>query len=61
MYLAQVVNLSDDDMQAVNDIHKKPGMHKSLLTHHKLDGTVFGWTYGELGWKMTTGGIVASE
>jgi len=45
-------------MEALNNVHKKPNMHKSLLTYHKPDGTVFGWTYEQLGWPMTVGGIV---
>ncbi|GLB37387.1 putative aado keto reductase [Lyophyllum shimeji] len=55
----KVVRLSDDHMRAIDAIHSQPGMHKSLLKYHAPDGTVFGWTYEELGWNMTTGGIVA--
>ncbi|EIN09898.1 Aldo/keto reductase [Punctularia strigosozonata HHB-11173 SS5] len=56
----QLLKLSEDDMAAVNAIHKKPGMHKSISVVHTLsdDGTVFGWTYEQLGWNMVKGGIV---
>ncbi|KAF9039521.1 Aldo/keto reductase [Hymenopellis radicata] len=54
----KIVTLSDDQMKTINGIHLQPGMHKSLLTYHKPDQTVFGWTYKQLGWNMTTGGTV---
>ncbi|KAI0918877.1 hypothetical protein AcV5_001943 [Taiwanofungus camphoratus] len=55
-----LLDLSDDDMTVLNSIHKKPGMHKSLLTYHNYanDGLIFGWTYEQLGWPMKKGGIV---
>ena len=58
----QLVDLTEDDMQCLNGIHKKPGMHRSLLRYHtnREDGTVFGWTYDDMGWNMVRGGIVAS-
>jgi glycerol 2-dehydrogenase (NADP+) len=46
-------------MNAIDNIHKAPGMHKSLLGYHSADGSVFGWTYEELGWNMKPGGLVA--
>ncbi|KAG6920012.1 hypothetical protein DXG01_010080 [Tephrocybe rancida] len=55
----EVVSLSESDMRAIDGIHTRPGMHKSLLKYHAPNGTVFGWTYDWLGWNMTTGGIVA--
>jgi glycerol 2-dehydrogenase (NADP+) len=54
----QLVKLSAEDMKTIDGIHKKPGMHKSLLAYHKDDGKVFGWTYDQLGWNMTKGGSV---
>lgn len=45
-------------MTIIDNIHKKPGMHRSLLKYHKDDGTVFGWTYEWLGWNFTKGGVV---
>lgn len=46
-------------MDAIDAIHKQPGQHRSLLGYHnKDDNSVFGWTYEQLGWNMTTGGVV---
>jgi len=45
-------------LKLIDDLHKEPGMHKSLLPYHSPEGSVFGWTYEELGWDMTIGGIV---
>ncbi len=47
-------------MQTINDIHKKPGMHRSLLAYHASDGTFFDWTYEQLGWPMSVGGFVTA-
>ncbi|KAJ7125043.1 aldo/keto reductase [Mycena epipterygia] len=50
-----------EDMSIVDNLHKEPGMHKSLLVFDdKKDGTVFGWTYEQLGWKMAVGGHVTN-
>ncbi|PBK91715.1 aado/keto reductase [Armillaria gallica] len=54
----QLVKLSDAQVGQVNDIHLQPGMHKSLLGYHQPDGTVFGWSYEELGWNMVKGSVV---
>ncbi|KAF8639508.1 hypothetical protein AX17_001413 [Amanita inopinata Kibby_2008] len=51
-----LVKLQEEDMKTMNEFHSQPGMHKSLLAYHAPNGTVIGWTYKELGWKMTTGG-----
>jgi glycerol 2-dehydrogenase (NADP+) len=49
-------------MAAVGGLHKGLGMHKSLLPFDdKKDGTVFGWTYEQLGWKMVVGGAVPTD
>ncbi|TFK81028.1 Aldo/keto reductase [Polyporus arcularius HHB13444] len=58
-----LIKLSDEDMTALNVIHRKPGMHRSLLRYHSnsQDGTVFGWTYEQMGWNMVKGGIVADK
>ena len=45
-------------MKAVNNLHREPGMHRSLIAYHEPDKTVFGWTYDQLGWNMSVGGIV---
>ncbi|KAI0827824.1 Aldo/keto reductase [Trametes gibbosa] len=55
-----LIKLSKVEMDTLDAIHKKPGMHRSLLRYHEYnpDGTIFGWTYEELGWNMSKGGIV---
>ncbi|EJF55737.1 Aldo/keto reductase [Dichomitus squalens LYAD-421 SS1] len=54
-----LIKLADEDMLAIDAIHKKAGMHRSLLRYHKnsSDGRIFGWTYEQLGWNMKQGGI----
>ena len=46
-------------MAKINGVHKKPGMHRSLLQYHTPEGTVFGWKYEQLGWPLKVGGFVA--
>jgi len=53
-----LIHLPEDDMTAVNNLHREPGMHRSLVAYHEPDKTVFGWTYDQLGWNMAVGGIV---
>ncbi|OCH91951.1 Aldo/keto reductase [Obba rivulosa] len=53
-----LVKLSDEDVKTVDELHQKPGMHRSLANYHAEDGTVFGWSYEELGWPMSKGGVV---
>ncbi|KAF7298090.1 Aldo-keto reductase [Mycena chlorophos] len=54
-----LVKLSDEDFATVDNLHKTPSMHKSLLVFDdKKDGTVFGWTYNQLGWNLKVGGHV---
>ncbi|KAJ7072596.1 NADP-dependent oxidoreductase domain-containing protein [Mycena amicta] len=54
-----LVKLSPEDFAAVDNFHKSPGLHKSLLVFdNKKDGTVFGWTYDQLGWNIKVGGEV---
>lgn len=48
-------------MKLIDEIHFQPDMHKSLLTYHSASNSVFGWTYQDLGWDMTTGGVVQSS
>ncbi|KAF9453991.1 aldo/keto reductase [Macrolepiota fuliginosa MF-IS2] len=55
------ITLSSEDFQAIDDIHKEPGMHKSLLKYHTASKSVFGWTYEELGWNFSVGGVVSSK
>lgn len=55
----QVVDLSDEEMAALDGFHKKPGMHRSVCGFHsaELGGSCWGWTYEQLGWQMTLGGV----
>ncbi|KAF7315200.1 Aldo-keto reductase [Mycena indigotica] len=53
-----LLQLSDQDMHALNTLHRQPGMHRSLVPFHADYGGVFGWTYEWLGWKMAKGGYV---
>ncbi|PSS31102.1 hypothetical protein PHLCEN_2v2358 [Hermanssonia centrifuga] len=55
-----LIKLTPEEMQTINDIHKKPGMHRSLLAYHASDGTFFDWTYEQLGWPMSVGGFVTA-
>lgn len=53
----QLVQLTSKEMATIGDIHKKPGMHRSLVDYHTPEGTVFGWTYDQLGWAFDVGGF----
>ncbi|KXN86116.1 Glycerol 2-dehydrogenase (NADP(+)) [Leucoagaricus sp. SymC.cos] len=55
-----LITLSLEDLKAIDEVHKEPGMHKSLLLYHSPNGGALGWTYEELGWNMSPGGIVKS-
>ena len=46
-------------MELLDKLHGNPGMHRSVCGFHSLDlgGSCFGWTYEQLGWELTGGGI----
>lgn len=46
-------------MAALDALHTKPGMHRSVCGFHSPDlgGSCFAWTYDQLGWDMAIGGI----
>lgn len=50
LYFVKLVPLSKDDMEIIDGLHRMPNMHKSLLVFDNKPGTVFGWTYDQLGW-----------
>lgn len=53
------LDLAQEDVELIDEIHREPGMHKSLLfPYHTSTGSITGWSYGDLGWNMTSGGIV---
>ncbi|KAF5345341.1 hypothetical protein D9758_008429 [Tetrapyrgos nigripes] len=56
-----LIALDEKDMETLDQFHQQPGMHRALSDVHNPDGKVFGWTYAQLGWNMTTGGFVVSE
>lgn len=58
--IGQLIQLDSDDMKVLNEYHKKPSMHKSLVPYH-VNGTVLGWTYEQLGWNMHGNGLVKDE
>ncbi|KAI0632007.1 Aldo/keto reductase [Trametes polyzona] len=55
----ELVHLTAEEMDILDRLHKKPGMHRSVCGFHAsaLGGSCFGWTYRQLGWQMTTGGV----
>ncbi|KAI0071095.1 Aldo/keto reductase [Panus rudis PR-1116 ss-1] len=55
----QLIQLSTSEMETLDRFHTKPGMHRSICGFHstELGGSCFGWTYAQLGWEMTAGGI----
>jgi len=57
-----IVPLSKLDRALIDELHTMPDMHKSLLVFdNKGDGTVFGWSYEQLGWKLVVGGRVPTD
>ncbi|KAI0319706.1 Aldo/keto reductase [Amylostereum chailletii] len=52
-----LVTLDEEDMKTLNELHKKPGMHRSLFFTKDTD-KVAGWTYDQLGWNRVAGGFV---
>jgi glycerol 2-dehydrogenase (NADP+) len=55
------VKLTEDEMTSISAAHMKPGLHRSLLPPVSDDGTIFGWTYAQLGWNMAGDGEVTAE
>ncbi|KAF5347158.1 hypothetical protein D9758_011091 [Tetrapyrgos nigripes] len=56
----RLVQLGPEAMKVLDNLHKKEGMHRSVCGFHSSDlgGSCFGWTYEQLGWNMTLGGIM---
>ncbi|KZV98103.1 aado/keto reductase [Exidia glandulosa HHB12029] len=54
------ITFDAEDVGALDAFHKRPGMHRSLLSYHSIEDVigVFGWSYEQLGWSMVKGGIV---
>jgi glycerol 2-dehydrogenase (NADP+) len=47
-------------MQVLDQLHLKPGMHRSVCGFHSLElgGSCFGWSYEQLGWDFGPGGVM---
>jgi len=55
----ELIVLDGDDVDAVNSLHRAPGMHKNLLMEARPPtGTVCGWTFEEMGWNIDKTGKV---
>ncbi|KAF9078475.1 aldo/keto reductase [Rhodocollybia butyracea] len=54
-----VIELSAEDMEAIDNLHLQPNMHRTLCYYEKtsVEDKIGGWTCEELGWDMV-GGIV---
>jgi len=51
----EIVKLDDEDFQLIDNLHKKPGMHRQLLASlmpNPDTGLLFGWTHDQLGWNL---------
>jgi len=60
----QLLKLDQEDFEAIDNLHKEPGMHKQLITSPAFDmvnGTVIGWTFEQMGWKLKKGSGEAFE
>ncbi|VDC01498.1 unnamed protein product [Peniophora sp. CBMAI 1063] len=53
-----ILKLDEADVKTIDNLHKQPGLHRSLLAFlHSKEG-VMGWTYEQLGWPFDEKGIV---
>ncbi|THU87872.1 aado/keto reductase [Dendrothele bispora CBS 962.96] len=59
----RLIQLDEDSMTVLDNLHQKEGMHRSVCGFHSTDsgGSCFGWTYEQLGWGMTVGGVVLTR
>ncbi|ETW75513.1 hypothetical protein HETIRDRAFT_482239 [Heterobasidion irregulare TC 32-1] len=46
---SSVMKLDEADMRALDTLHERPRMHRSLLTYPGSNGSILGWTYEQLG------------
>ncbi|OJT02054.1 Aldose reductase B [Trametes pubescens] len=55
----ELIQLTAEEMDILDRLHTKTGMHRSVCGFHSPDlgGSCFGWSYDQLGWQMTTGGV----
>jgi len=52
------VDLLPEENAGLDNIHRDPGMHRSVCGYHSPGGMCSGWTYEQLGWPMKENGIV---
>ncbi|VDC01505.1 unnamed protein product [Peniophora sp. CBMAI 1063] len=55
-----IVKLEDADVKAIDELHKQPGLHRSVLGYH-TDAGVHGWTHEQLGWPFDAEGVVVKS
>ncbi|VDC01507.1 unnamed protein product [Peniophora sp. CBMAI 1063] len=53
-----LVRLAEEDMKAIDELHMKPGLHRSMLAYLHSEKGVLGWTYEQLGWPFDSNGVV---
>ncbi|KAK7028270.1 Aado keto reductase [Favolaschia claudopus] len=58
-----LVELSSEEMTALDNLHLSPGMHRSVCGFHSTDlgGSCFGWIYAQLGWDLALGGVASDS
>ncbi|KAF9478004.1 Aldo/keto reductase [Pholiota conissans] len=58
-----IIKLTPEEMHTLDILHHTPGLHRSACGFHSplLGGSAFGWTYDQLGWEMTLGGIATQK
>ncbi|KAJ3998710.1 Aldo/keto reductase [Lentinula boryana] len=55
-----LIQLSVEDMNAIDKLHLEPNMHRTLaFSTRQTRGMIFGWTFEELGWDMVDGIVVS--
>ncbi|KAI0084599.1 Aldo/keto reductase [Irpex rosettiformis] len=54
-----LVNLTPEEVNTINAVHKKPGQHRTLVYPVIApEGILFGWSYEQLGWPFDKAGVV---
>jgi len=57
-----LVTLSKEDFDAIDNLHKQPGNHRSLdrFTNHE-QGAILAWTMDQMGWKVGKDGYITED
>ncbi|TFY72945.1 hypothetical protein EVG20_g60 [Dentipellis fragilis] len=54
-----LIDLDETDMKAIDNLHKEPGKHRSLLTQYMtVPLEIMGWKYEWLGWNQAADGAI---